>query len=128
MNSKIKLIGNWKVSKLPQLIERLQEIQESQLLDTRGALHGRGNYELAIQAKHLFVPHEAWVGMNEEQRKKWTLKFFKFHPQSTLQTSTDGFLTIPSTSRIAKKPGQVKRVRNAKTTSLPNKKPKIPVG
>lgn len=103
MNSKIKLIGSWKVSKLPQLIERLQEIQESQLLDTRGALHGRGNYELAIQAKHLFVPHEAWVGMNEELRKKWTLKFFKFHPQSTLQTSTDGFLTIPSTSRIAKK-------------------------
>lgn len=96
-------------------------------MDVRGALHGRGNFELASPAKHLFVPHEAWIGMSEEQRKKWMNNFFKFHPPSNTQSSTDGSLTIPSTARIAKKPGQVKRVRNAKTTSIPNKKLKIPV-
>ena len=50
MNHKIKLLGNWKVSKLPELIERLKEIHESQLLEIRAALHGRGNLELSQRA------------------------------------------------------------------------------
>lgn len=124
MNSKIKWIGNWKVSKLPQLIGRLQEIKESQLFDTRRALHGRGNYELAIQAKHLFVPHEAWVGMNEEQRKKWTLKFFKFHPQSTLLRQMVSSL-FPQHQELPKKPGPSKKSQECKDNSLPNKKPML---
>lgn len=48
MNSTIKLIGDWKVSKLAKLIQCFKKgIQESQLMDNRGALHERGKYESA---------------------------------------------------------------------------------
>lgn len=48
MNSTIKLIGDWKVSKLAQLFECFKkEIQESQLMDNRGALHERGSTNLS---------------------------------------------------------------------------------
>lgn len=42
MNHKIKQLGDWCVSKVPELIERLQNIQLSEI---RGALCGRGNLE-----------------------------------------------------------------------------------
>lgn len=65
------------------------------------------------------------MGRNEWGiRKKWTLKFFKFHPQSTLQTSTDGFLTIPSTSRIAKKPGPSEKSQECKDNFTAKQKTK----
>ncbi|KAK3085100.1 hypothetical protein FSP39_024223 [Pinctada imbricata] len=70
MNHKIKLMGEWKVSKLPALVERLKDIHESQLLEIRGALHGRGNLELASHAQHLKVTHNAWTCLTDEQRKK----------------------------------------------------------
>ena len=126
MNRKIKQVGNWRISKLPQLVERLKEIHECQLMDARGALHGRGNFELAPPARILFIPHEAWLGMNKEQRRKWLYNVFRFHLPTTSNSSTDGFLTIPTTSRITKKPGHVKRVRSAKTTTRTIKKPEIP--
>ena len=51
MNHKIKLLGNWKVSKLPELIKRLKEIHESQLLEIRAALHGRGKLNLELSQR-----------------------------------------------------------------------------
>ena len=52
------------------------------------------------------------------------LRFVK-KENETLVTSTDLTLNIPVTSKIAKKkPGQVKRVRSAKTTTVTNKKHK----
>lgn len=124
MNFKFKLLGDWRLSKLPQLVQLIQEIHDNQLLNIRGAIHGRGNFELANSSKHLFVFHTAWVAMSEQQRSKCLLKFIKHFDNSDFQISGDGNLKIPTTSKIAKKPGQIKRVRNAKTTSWPNKKTK----
>jgi len=70
MNHKITMLGDWKVSKIPNLIDRLRDIHESQLIEIRGALHGRGNLELSDRAKHLRVMHDLWVDMTDEQRRK----------------------------------------------------------
>ncbi|KAK3089318.1 hypothetical protein FSP39_002697 [Pinctada imbricata] len=123
MNHKIKLLGDWKMSKLPNLIERLLEIQETQVIEIRGALHGRGNLHLASHAQHLRICHNAWLDLSDDQRNKVFRKFLKFRIQDVVESS-DGKLNIPIIARIAKKPGQVKRVRSAKTTSVP-KKPKV---
>ena len=61
MNHKIKLLGDWKVSKTPELIDRLHEIQVSQVIEIRGALHGRGSLELAERARHLRISHALWL-------------------------------------------------------------------
>ena len=78
MNHKIKNLGEWKVSKLPKLIKRLLEIHESQVLEIRGALHGRGNFELAERAKHIRVSHDIWIAMTDVQRNKIYSKFMHF--------------------------------------------------
>lgn len=124
MNHKIKDLGDWSISKVPELVERLQNIHESQLLEIRGALHGRGNHELADRAKILRVTHEFWLRM--DRRKKFFYKFIKFRPRVNTVESSDGLLEIPTctSSRLAKKPRQVKRTRNTKTLSM-NKRRKI---
>ena len=127
MNHKIKLLGNWHISKLSDLISRLQVIETSQLLDIRGALHGRGNIQLAPHAIALKISHSSWLDVDEQTRQKMVKRFLRFvkKENETLVTSTDLTLNIPVTSKIAKKkPGQVKRVRSAKTTTVTNKKHK----
>ena len=125
MNSKFKILGDWRVSKLPQLVELIREVHDNQLLDIRGALHGRGNFELAESFQHLSIFHSAWLAMTNEQRAKSFVKFVKYQNQCKFQSSGDDLLTIPTTNKIAKKPGQIKRVRTAKTRTIPNKKPKL---
>ena len=123
MHHKIKLLGDWHISKLPSLIERLQDIDISQMLDIRGALHGRGNFQLAPTALDLKINHNTWMTMDESMRNRLLTKFFKFAPQNNkMVSSTDLTLDIPTTSKIAKKPGQVKRVRSTKTFTIQNKK------
>ena len=63
--------------------------------------------------------------MTNEQRAKSFEKFVKYQNQCKFQSSGDDLLTIPTTNKIAKKPGQIKRVRTAKTRTIPNKKPKL---
>ena len=112
------------MSKLPELITRLHEIHESQVLDIRGALHGRGEFELSERTRHIRVPHDIWLAMTDVQRNKLFSKFTHFWPRTDLQDSSDGRLTVPVTAKLAKKPGQVKRVRRAKTTTVA-KRPRV---
>ena len=82
MNSKFTILGDWRVSKLPQLVELNREVHDKQLLDIRGASHGRGNFELAESFQHLSIFHSAWLAMISEQRAKSFVKFFKYQNQS----------------------------------------------
>ena len=108
MNHKIKLLGDWKVSKTPEVIDRLHEIQVSQVVEIRGALHGRGSLELAERARHLRISHALWLELGETQRLKVLDRFTNFKPKGKTITSTDGRLTVPLTARLARKPGQKK--------------------
>jgi hypothetical protein len=61
------------------------------------------------------------IWQNKSQKEKDSLfqKFLSFclKKKSSSVTSTDGKLTIPNTGVCAEKPGQKKRVKNAKTFS-----------
>ena len=117
INNILKLSTNWKVLKLPDLIEKMHAIVKLQYADMRRALHGHGNYELAPKLKHFFMPNSVWSSKTEDEK---TIHFQKFlsvkaaKKEKNIQ-STDGGLEILRTPSIAKKPGQRKRVRTAKT-------------
>ena len=96
MNHKFKLLGDWKVSKIPDLIDRIRDIHESHRIEIRG------NFELSDRAKHLSVMHDLWVDLIEERRKVHS-KCLRFCPCVGALESTDRQLTVPVTTRQAKK-------------------------
>ena len=117
---------NWKVLKLPDLIEKIYSIIKFQS-DMRRALHGHGNYQVIPQLKSFVLSNTAWSQKNEDEKAR---HFQKFISVSTVKnekvvTSTDGALHIPKTPSIARKPGQRKRVRNAKTQGYKAKRIKV---
>ncbi|KAK3094157.1 hypothetical protein FSP39_024784 [Pinctada imbricata] len=119
MNHIIKLRQNWTTQKLPQLRDKLHRLVKLQYRDVRAALHGQGNYELAPWTRKFLVNQMCWEAKSEEEKKKLLTRLLKFkHVNAKTIVSADGNLTIPKTPRTAKKPGQRKRVRSAKTTTL----------
>lgn len=57
LNNILKLSTNWKILKLPDLIEKMYLIVKVQYADMRRALHGHRNYKLVPKLKHLVLPH-----------------------------------------------------------------------
>jgi hypothetical protein len=57
-----------------------------------------------------------WVQKTAEEKEALFAKFMKGMPaKKKTVSSTDGHLTIPKTSKTAKKPGQRKRIKNLLT-------------
>ena len=127
MNHVIKLLGDWKISKIPELIQRLETIEQSQYSDVRRALHGTGDYELAAHAQHFKLGTVVWRELSAYDKARKVTKFLKYvRKNSDFLTSTSGLLTVPKTAAIAKKPGSRKRVRANRTeTHGPAKQPKL---
>jgi hypothetical protein len=57
-NRNIKANNNWKVLKVPVLIDRLSDMEQDQMTDIRASIHGRGSYQLTGQAQVLQVSNE----------------------------------------------------------------------
>ena len=57
-NRNIKANNNWKVLKLPVLIDRLSDMEQDQMTDIRASIHGRGSYQLTGQAQVLTPDQE----------------------------------------------------------------------
>ena len=120
MNNILKLSANWKALRLPELVDKLYQIVQLQYKDIRRSLHGQGNYALAPWTKKFQVNNAVWEAKSEEEKQQLFMKLLKFKVQKQKTvTSSDGKLTIPKTATTARKPGQRKRVRNAKTTTIP---------
>ena len=116
MNHIIKLSTNWTGMKLPALVDRLYRIVKLQQIDCRRALYGEGNYELAPWMKKLKVSNIHWKQKTEEEKEQVFRKFMKGLPErKRVISSTDGLLSVPRTPKIARKPGQRKRVKNIRT-------------
>ncbi len=75
MNNILKLSTNWKLLKLPDLIEKLYSIVKIQYADMRCALHGHGNYELIPKLEHLLLPHNVWSQKSEGEKESHFQKF-----------------------------------------------------
>ena len=72
LNNILKLSTNWKILKLPDLIEKMHSI-----VDTRQALHGHGNYELVTTLKHLVLPNTILMTKNEDEKKNIFRSFWQ---------------------------------------------------
>jgi hypothetical protein len=71
LNNILKVSINWKILKLPALIEKMHSIVKLQYAGTRRALRGHGNYELPPKLKHLVLPNTIWITKNEDEKRKF---------------------------------------------------------
>ncbi|XP_033097181.1 uncharacterized protein LOC117101325 [Anneissia japonica] len=119
LNNILKLAVNWKTLKLPDLINRINNIVKLQLCDIRRAIHGTGNFKLAPWMAKFAVKHVNWVKKSEAEKENVYRKFMKGPKKLNSHIcSTDGGLTIPTVAKSARKPGQKHRVKNAKTQKV----------
>jgi hypothetical protein len=123
MNHVIKLSANWKTMKLPDLVDRLYKIVMLQQVDCRRSLYGQGNYELAPWMVKLQVQYVQWTQKTKGEKEKLYKLFQKgLPPKKNMVSSTDGYLTVPKTVKIARKPGQRRRIKPCKTLNKPRNK------
>jgi hypothetical protein len=116
MNHILKLTCDWKVQKIPDLVEKLYRIVQLQYADIRRALYGMGNYVIAPWMSKFKLSQTNWATKSKTEKETWFLKFLKGTPKAEKAVkSTDGRLTIPKTQKTARKPGQRKRVKCART-------------
>ncbi|KAK3103000.1 hypothetical protein FSP39_015680, partial [Pinctada imbricata] len=121
-NNIIKLHTNWQIQRLPELIQILRDLDQTQTQNVRDALHHRGEFSVTGPAQCLTVSDAVWVNMTQEQRGRRLSRLLNFITPSSVIKSTDGSLTLPRVARIAKKPGQVKRVKSCKSKSAPKRR------
>ena len=75
LNNILKLSTNWKILKLPDLIEKMHSIVKLLYTDMRRSLHGHGNYEVIPKLKHFVLPNVVWTTKSEDEKKKHFEKF-----------------------------------------------------
>jgi len=94
MNHILKSETNWKPEKVCTLVDSIQRIVHLQLADIRQALHGQGNYQLAVHVQHLQVPHVRWAEKSQQEKDKLVQDFMEYKYKSRKRpqqlTSTDG--------------------------------------
>ena len=110
---------DWKVQKIPDLIEKLYKIVQLQYTDTRRALYGMGNYVIAPWMAKFKVSQANWAAKSKSEKEAWFRKFLKGVPKEDKTTrSTDGRLNIPKIQKTARKPGQWRRVKSVRRTNI----------
>ncbi|CAH1276898.1 Hypp9422 [Branchiostoma lanceolatum] len=91
-----------------------------QYTELERCLQGVGDYLLCQDFQWFRVHEVAWMRMTNEERERHFSQFMRHKtpgiPQSV--TSTDGTRVITKRTNGGKKPGQVKRKRATRTTTL----------
>ena len=77
MNHILKLTCDWKVQKIPDLIEKIYKIVQLQYADVRRTLYGMGNYVLAPWMAKFKNNQVNWSAKSKEEKEKWFLKFLE---------------------------------------------------
>ncbi|KAK3090199.1 hypothetical protein FSP39_009978 [Pinctada imbricata] len=106
MNNIIKIETNWKILKMPKLIETLQVIEQRQTRNIRDCIHGRGDFALSEQAKCLQVSDETWQNIATETKEKRLLKLLNFKTTKSHIVSSDNTLKIPKVAKLQKNLGK----------------------
>ena len=117
LNHIMKLDAKWKSGNTARLIELLHDMVRLHFRDFRRALYGNGNYRLVKNQKRRFgTLKETWQQSSDRVRAEKFNAFLKneYKRKSDVVKSTYSNFTVTNPS-TAKKPGQRKRVRPAKT-------------
>ncbi|XP_076039143.1 uncharacterized protein LOC143024181 isoform X2 [Oratosquilla oratoria] len=122
MNHIFKLQIDWKPQKITDLIDTLERIVQLQYQDMKRALYGEGSYQLAPGYSTHKIARIIWISKSKNEKEALFMKFLKSKAKQRSKeqyvTSIDGLYTIPRMPRVAKKPCQTKRPRNAKTRTI----------
>jgi len=121
INHVFKLAVNWKPHMLPDLIQKLENAVETQLLDSHRAIFGRGDFKLKPSHVSFRISLEQWEALSEQQKEKVVTKCFVLNPASKLVTSSNNKFTMFNQPQAGKKKNQIKRKRNSKTTTVTKK-------
>lgn len=123
MNNVIKTTTDFKLKKLPDLIDLLHKSVCSQFLDFQKSFTGIGRFKLEQSfKKYQLLPYD-WMQLNEQEKKNHLLKSLikkrsatKVPKAAQTVTSTDKqFVTVMPSSNVGKKKGQRKRSRSERT-------------
>ena len=113
INNIMKLGDNWKPQSTPALIHLLADMIKLQQLDSQRALCNSGNYRLFGFSKKC-IREDIFRAKTPEDLNS---NVSSPTPSSLYVTSTDGtYSVINKAAGVAKKPGQIKRPVNAKTS------------
>ncbi|XP_052249452.1 uncharacterized protein LOC127857125 [Dreissena polymorpha] len=123
INHVLKQSIDWKTKPLTELVDTLRSIVNRQYRDLKSALLGTGEYRLSEMFQSLKVSKSVWISMTDGQRDKHYKRFrTTLLDLKGLITSTDTQTTIVAPKTHGKKPNQLKRKVNAKTTTIKRKK------
>lgn len=125
LNAVIKRHLDWRPQTMTELADKLYELVLGQFTKLKRALVGQGDFRLNGQFIKCQVPVLAWCQKTTPQRETLFQRFLTKPclTNARLTFSTDNQrLVLTPTANGGKKPGEIKRKRCAKTTSIPNKK------
>jgi len=118
-NHQLKMIVDWKVKSLTQLIDALHKEVQSQYTSVERAFIDRGEFHLVPEFAHYRVNAHVYDEKTDQQKDKRMAKFLRevkpILPRAV--TSQDGRLTVLTATNGSKKPGQIKRKRCTRTTT-----------
>jgi len=106
LNHVLKQCVQWRPNKLPDLIDKLQNVVDAQYVDADWALLGYGDFVLRPQyARHHYTLQD-WGRMAACQKNKAVEVelCFRLPARSNAVTSTDGRLTVSSAPSGGRKP------------------------
>jgi hypothetical protein len=121
INHVFKVAVNWKPQSTPELINKIYDCVDIQILHLRRALHSSGDYVLAPIQEHYRIPERIWRCKSTEDKhnvfKCFLQDKIRKRPYSAMITSTDGkYAVVNKAKTLAKKPGQHKRARTERTS------------
>ena len=123
-NHQLKQAVNWKSQSLIDLVDTLHKFVQGQYKELERALVGVGNFDLAQSMRKFKIDRQIWINMNNEKRKNRFDRFLRSIVTLSpgMQVSSDGCLSVPTSAAGGEKPGQRKRKRTAKTTTITSNK------
>jgi hypothetical protein len=113
INHVLKLSANSRSQQLPQLIDSIKGIVDSQYLEADRALCGAGDFILRAPYTRHLVATDVWLRMTALQRRKAVAACF--NSRSSVDSDNDPTLAIHTTPSAGKKPYQRTRMQSERT-------------
>jgi len=119
VNHVLKQAIHWRPQQLPDLIDTLRKLVESQYTEANRALCCEGDFVLRSAYVRHRLTVDAWRMMTAKQCNKAAAACFRI--AQVTSTASDGGMTVPDTPGGGKKPHQCKRKRAEKSSSAAKK-------
>ena len=120
VNHVLKQAIDWKAQPLTDLVNTLHEVVKAQYRELERCLFGVGEFQLCQEFRHFSMPVTTWSQSTYNKRQRHFSRFLRtIKPiKAKVVASSDGTRHVLAPVSGGKKPGQTKRKRTAKTTTV----------